>query len=71
MEVVVVVVAVVDGSVVAGAKDYAIDGVVSLVPALVVASPKGAEALVLSTVLVIGAEVEATSRAAIGVSGSL
>lgn len=48
------VVAVVDGSVVAEAEDNAIDGVVSLVPALVVACPEGAEALVHSVQLVIG-----------------
>lgn len=71
VQVIVVIVTLVDGSVVAGAEDDAIDGLVLLVPVLIVASPEGAEALVLSTKLVLGAEIEATSNPATSVSGSI
>lgn len=71
VEVVVVVVALVDRSVVAGAEDNAIDGIVPLVQALVVASPKGAKACVLTAELIVNAKIEATIRAAISVSGSV
>lgn len=70
VEVVVVVVAVVDISVAAGAEGDTIDGVVSLVLMLVEASPEGAKPLVLPAELVVGAEIEETCRAAIGVFGS-
>lgn len=67
----VIVVSVVANLVTARAAGDAIDGVVKIMPALIVFSPAGAKELALLVRLGIDAEIKATSSAANGFSGSV